>query len=61
MEFQSAIEDIADKLVPAKSGVTLKRVLCWTLDRKEINSILSKIERLKSLLVSLYRMITSKL
>ena len=50
MEFQSAMEDIADKLVPAKSGVKFKRVLCWTLDRNEINSILSKIERLKSLI-----------
>ena len=51
MEFQRAMEDIADKLAPAAttSVASLKRVLRWTLDKKEIDVILSRIERLKTL------------
>lgn len=49
MEFKSAMEDIADKLAPPTRVVNLRRVLSWTLDKKEIGAILSKIERLKTL------------
>ena len=47
-EFKSAMEDIANQLTPATS---LKKVLKWTIDKKEIDAILSKIERLKTLVV----------
>lgn len=49
MEFKSAIEDIANKLAPAPRVVKLTRVLHSTLDKREIVALLSKIERLKSL------------
>lgn len=49
MEFNKAMIDVADKLTPATSGINLRRVL-WTLDKKEIDAILSKIERLKTLI-----------
>ena len=48
--FKCALEDIANKLAPATSIVNLRRVLSWTLDKKEIDAILSKIERLKTLI-----------
>ena len=48
MEFKNAMEDIADKLAPTTS-MSLGRVLRWTLDKKEIEAILSKIERLQTL------------
>lgn len=48
-EFQTAMEEIANKLAPASGVVNLKRVLRWTLDKKEMDTILSKIERLKTL------------
>lgn len=48
MEFKDAMDAIADKLVPPKSGVNL-RVLRWTLEKKEIEAILWKIDRLKAL------------
>ena len=48
MEFKNAMEDIADKLAPATT-MNLGRALRWTLDKKEIDAILSKIERLKAL------------
>lgn len=50
MEFKTAMEDIADKLTPGKGVMKIKKVLCWTLDKKEIEAILSKIERLKTLI-----------
>lgn len=40
------MDDIADKLASATS---MKRVLLWTLGKKEINAILSKTEWLKTL------------
>lgn len=49
IEFRNAMEDIADKLAPAKGGE--KKALRWTLDKKEIEATLSKIERLKTLVV----------
>ena len=48
MEFKIAMEEIADKLTPAKA-MNLGRLLRWTLDKKEIDALLSKIERLKTL------------
>lgn len=49
MVFGSAMENIAEKLVPATTSVNqLKRVLRWTRDKREIDTILSKIERLKA-------------
>lgn len=49
MEFKSEMEDIANKLAPAPRVVSLTRVLHWTIEKREIVAILSKIERLKSL------------
>ena len=49
MEFQTAMEEIANKLTPASSVVNLRRALRWTLDKKKMDTILSKIERLKTL------------
>ena len=49
MEFKIAMEAIADKLAPATGVGNLRKVLRWTLDKKEIDAILSKIERLKTL------------
>lgn len=50
MEFKSAMEDVADKLAPVTGGMRLRRVLRWTLDKKEVEATLSKIERLKTLI-----------
>lgn len=47
-QFKIAMEDIADKLAPATGTAKVKRVFCWPLDKKEIDAILTKIERLKS-------------
>lgn len=49
MEFKNAMEAVVHKLAPAASAVHSRKVLCWTLDKKEIDDILSRIERLKSL------------
>ena len=48
MEFKTAMENIVDKLAPANTN--LKRVLRWPFDKKEIDAILSKVERLKTLI-----------
>ena len=48
-EFKSAMEELADKLQPGTGSSKLKRAPCWTLDKKDIHNILSKFERLKSL------------
>lgn len=48
MEFKITMEDIADKLTPA---IGLKKVLRWTLDKKQVDAALSKIERLKTIVV----------
>jgi hypothetical protein len=48
-QFKNAMDELAVKLKP-KSGVKgFGRVLLWTLDKNEIGNILSKIERLKTL------------
>ena len=50
MEFRYAMEDIATKLAPATTSVgNLRKVLRWTLDKKDIETILLRIERLKTL------------
>lgn len=50
-EFNTSMNEIADKLAPAATSVeNLKKALRWTLDKNEINAILSKIERLKTLI-----------
>lgn len=50
MDFKHAMEEIADKLVPTTGVKNLKRALRWKFDKKEIEAILSKIERLKTLI-----------
>lgn len=47
MEFKSAMEKIADKLTPTSSAM---RALRRTLDKRETDAILSKIERLEILI-----------
>jgi hypothetical protein len=46
-QFNEVIEELASKLNP--QGVARINRLCWPLDKNEINDILSKIERIKSL------------
>ena len=50
IELKSEMEIIADKLAPASGFVNVRRALRWTLDKKEVDAILSKIERLKTLI-----------
>lgn len=49
MEFKEATEIIAEKLAPTTGVVKLKRVLRWTLDKKEVDATLARVERLKPL------------
>ena len=49
MEFKAAMVNIVDKLAPT-SVMGLKKVLRWPFDKREIDAILSKIERLKTLI-----------
>lgn len=49
MEFRSAMEDLVNKLAPGTSVMNLRNAARWTLDKKEVDNILSKIERLKTL------------
>ena len=44
------MEELAEKLTPTSGVKKFGRALCWTLDKKEINTILSKIERLKTVI-----------
>lgn len=48
-EFKRAMDDLADKLSPAKGVKKLTRALLWTLDKKDVDILLSEIERLKTL------------
>lgn len=50
MQFKNAMEDIANMLAPTTDFARLRRVVRWTSDKREIDAILSKIERLKSLI-----------
>lgn len=49
MDFRIAMENIASKLAPTTSVANLRRVIRWPFDRKEIDTILSRIERLKTI------------
>ena len=48
-QYQSALEQLASKLRPTNGFKALTHALVWKFDRKEIDLILSRIERLKSL------------
>ena len=48
-QFKNAMEELADKLKPESGMKMLGKALLWTLDKDEIDSTLSKIERLKTL------------
>ena len=47
-QFNEAIEELTRKLKPESGVKKFGKALLWTLDKNEINNILSKIERLKS-------------
>ena len=46
--FKRAIVELVRKLKPGSGMKKFSKALLWTLDKNEINNILSKIERLKS-------------
>jgi hypothetical protein len=48
-EFKKTMEELARKLKPEAGIKKFGKALIWALDRNEINNILSRIERLKSL------------
>ena len=48
-QFKEAMEELARKLKPESGVKMFSKALRWTLDKNEINNILSKIERLKTL------------
>ncbi len=48
-QFKSALERLVSKLKPAHGLRKVATALTWTLDKGEVNSILSKIERQKAL------------
>ena len=48
-QFKEEIEDLAEKLNPQSGMKKFGKTLLWTLDKKDIDRILSKIERLKTL------------
>jgi hypothetical protein len=47
-QFKEEMEDLAKHLKPQGGIKKSGKTLLWTLDKKDINSILSKIERLKT-------------
>jgi hypothetical protein len=49
-QFRDAIETLTRKLKPKTGKKKLGMALLWSLDKKEIDDILSKIERLKPLI-----------
>ena len=49
-DFKSAMEDFSEKLKPATGLKKIDRTLRWPFEKKEIDRILSKIERLKTLI-----------
>ena len=48
--FQSTMEEIATKLEPSSSVRKLTQTFSWTFDKKEVERLLARIERLKSLI-----------
>ena len=49
-QYKAALEQLATKLAPGDVVRKVGRALMWTFDKKEINEILAKIERLKTLI-----------
>jgi hypothetical protein len=49
-QFKAAIAALLKKLRPGKGLKEFGKALVWTLDKEEISGILSKIERLKTLI-----------
>ena len=49
-QFKDAMETLIRKLKPKTGMEKLGMALLWSLDKKEIDDLLSKIERLKSLI-----------
>jgi hypothetical protein len=47
-QLNEAIDDLARKFKPEKSLKKLTKAVFWSLDKNEINNILTKIERLKT-------------
>lgn len=43
-EIKCVMEQIADRLAPARGAAKIKKALRWTLDKKEIDVTLSRIE-----------------
>ena len=43
------MEDLGDRLAPGKGLKKIGMALCWTLLKKDVDILLSKIERLKTL------------
>ena len=48
-EFESTMEDLGDRLAPGKGLKRIGMALSWTLLKKDVDILLSKIERLKTL------------
>jgi hypothetical protein len=48
-QFKEAIEELARKLKPEAGIKKFGKALIWRLDKNEISNVLSKIERLKTL------------
>ena len=48
-QFKEAMELLASKLKPQSGLKKFGAKLLWTLDKKEINDVLSRIERMKTL------------
>ena len=48
-DFQNAMEEITTKLRPKKNVRKLAQIFAWTLEKKDVEGLLARIERLKSL------------
>lgn len=48
-EFESTMEDLGDRLAPGKGLKKIGMGLCWTLLKKDVDTLLFKNERLKTL------------
>jgi len=50
-QLKEAMEDLAKKVQPETGFKKISKALLWTIDKKECNEILEKIERVKTLIV----------
>lgn len=50
-QLKEAMEDLAKKVQPETGFKKIGKALLWTIDKKECNEILEKIERVKTLIV----------